>query len=294
MPDDVSNGPACPICGDFRHADFRHKDSRRLLICRQCRHIFWESMPSGEVLRDYYSHAYTPSHNQLELQSSNRSYYNNHLGELVRASGSAAPQLVLADYGCSFPVLLEEAGKMGFAGLIGIEEDTGATDYGRRSGITMVGMTEFAETVAPGSIDIIRFSHVLEHLLDPVGTLGKAAEKLRPGGLLYITQPSFPVFVADEPYPLELADCVWPEHLHYFSPCSLWTMVKRAGFKVRRLFTHQNCEQVFGRVAPHLDLAYSAETLLPLASLGDAHFGRWANYPVFTGENSVLYAGLDA
>lgn len=98
------------------------------------------------------------------------------------------------DFGCSFPYLLTEAKKSGFAELVGIDSDVHARRMGKENGITMLGPEHLDTGISDCSIDIVRFSHVLEHLIDPVGTLVKTVEKLRERALVYITQPSFPVF----------------------------------------------------------------------------------------------------
>lgn len=46
----------------------------------------------------------------------------------------------------------------------------------------------------PGEFDLIRLSHVLEHLNDPVGYLGQIAGWLGPGGSLYVDVPNIETY----------------------------------------------------------------------------------------------------
>ncbi len=46
----------------------------------------------------------------------------------------------------------------------------------------------------PGRFDVIRLSHVLEHLNDPVGYLGQIAGWLAPGGTLYVAVPNIETY----------------------------------------------------------------------------------------------------
>ena len=115
-----------------------------------------------------------------------------------------------------------------------------------------------------------------------------ASKKLRAGGILYITQPGFPVFrprQADH----RVKDSVFPTHLHFFSPISLLKMVRGFGLRVEKLFTVTNCEEVYGELEHLLDLKYARKQLRDVADKGEPARGKHANYPFYTGENSGLY-----
>lgn len=129
----------------------------------------------------------------------------------------------------------------------------------------------------------------LEHSTDPVSVLSKIFPKLCPGGLLYITQPNFPVFRFGASAH-DLKDTVYPEHLHFFPPLSLMRMVCRLELQVHRFFTHQNEEAVFAQFRDMLDAEYAEARLEQYQTKGDSFYPALANYPYYAGENSVLYA----
>jgi hypothetical protein len=279
----------CTICGGSEMYFFQCIGDHTLLICGGCRHISWSAMPTADKLREYYETRYTTDHRQLEIQRRNKKYYLRHLRELLTIADRNPEDVVIADYGCSFPVLLEAASTLGFRKTIGIEHDHGACKYGSDRGIDMFQPGAFPRNVPNDSIDIFRFSHSLEHLRTPMEDLLIAHGKMRKGGLIHITQPSYPPF-AVEPCGEVLRDVHWPEHLHYFSSFSLVAAVQRAGFKVIRFFTHQNADSEIARFTPYIDYEFATRALSDVEELGDLHFGRLNNYPVFCGENSVLYA----
>lgn len=268
---------------------FQRIDDHTLLICGECRHICWSVMPTADELRDFYETRYTSGHSQFEIQQQNRNYYLRHLQELLLISDRDPKDVVIADFGCSFPVLLEVASTLGFRKTVGIEPDQSACKYGSSHGIDMFHPQEFSQVMPSDSIDIFRFSHSIEHLMNPIKVLLIANGKLRKGGLIHITQPSYPVF-APEPCGERLRDAQWPDHLHFFSSYSLVLAVQRAGFKVIRFFTHHSADIEIARFAPYIDFAFATRVLTEVEGLGDQHFGRLNNYPVFCGENSVLYA----
>lgn len=279
----------CPICKNSTcqvYDDSRHPS---LLICADCRHIYWNSMPEVGELVSFYDSEYTTSHQQRYIQAGNRDYYRSHVEELALLVGKSRSEIYFSDFGCSYPVLLEEAQKLGIGRVLGVDLDEASRAYGLARGISMMTPTEFLSQVPQSTLDVIRFSHVLEHLIDPVETLVSAVEKLAPGGLLYITQPSFPVFRPMKlNYPVK--DSVYPNHLHFFSPISLSRMLRFVPVKVFKFFTVENADQTHAACSAMLDLSYSEQQLNIWKDFGELGRGSNSNYPIYCGENSALYA----
>lgn len=275
----------CPICSTDDPVHFQNVAARELMICRDCRHIFWATMPSPEVMASYYASAYTEAHDQASIQASARDYYGRHLLELAEQAGKPVSQLHIVDVGCSIPEFLHVAREAG-ASTVGVDHSEQAEESGVRFGVPVLTPEKFLSTVPCQSIDILRFSHTLEHLIDPVRALREYTSKLRTGGLLYITQPSFPMLRAD-PSTIQLEDAAWPEHLHFFSPSSLCRMVESAGFSITKLFTSDDTERRALKYHDHLD-SLRADQLERYP--GDPFFGEMNNAPYYFGANVTLYA----
>jgi hypothetical protein len=122
-----------------------------------------------------------------------------------------------------------------------------------------------------------------------MAVLRSLTPKVRSGGLIYITQPNFPVFRPRRSNH-DLLDTVYPEHLHFFSALSLIEMVSRLSLCVIRFFSHQKEAEVVSKYREMIDLDYARERLAAYASRGDVNFPDYANYPYYAGENSVLHA----
>ncbi len=259
------------------------------MICSRCRHIFWDHIPSVNDLYEYYEDRYSDEHSQLNIQEENLEYYRNHIRELLSYLNLSASDVAIVDFGCSFPFLLIEARRSGFSDTVGVELDRNACEFGARNGVSMLSPEEFLSNVPDESVGIIRFSHTLEHLTDPVSVLCETTKKLRSGGLAYITQPSYPVF-AYAASVMDIEDSIYPEHLHFFSPISLARLVSQAGLTLARFFTHTEENAVLTKYLRHLDTAYSAAQLRGINHTGDLFFGEKANYPFYAGRNSVAYA----
>ncbi|HUQ91790.1 MAG TPA: class I SAM-dependent methyltransferase [Bryobacteraceae bacterium] len=277
----------CPVCDDAGSAEFGTKEGRKLRICEKCRHIRWEVFPTADDLAAYYREQYTLRHAQARIQDDARSYYSGHAAHLFQLAARPAAQVVIIDYGCSFPVFLEEAKKLGVRRAIGVDY---STQIPRDTGVEIVSPGDLKD-IPQGIVDIVRFSHTLEHTVDPVCTLKQMTGMLRKGGLVYITQPNFPV-MAIAGNEVELKDSVYPEHLHFFSPLSLAALAVRCGLRIHQIFSHQNEQGVLEKYEGRLDLDYSRKNMAPYAQHGDPAYAM-GSYPQYAGENSVLYAYKD-
>jgi 2-polyprenyl-3-methyl-5-hydroxy-6-metoxy-1,4-benzoquinol methylase len=278
----------CPICESAGNTEFFLKEDRPLLICRNCRHVWWRDLPSETELSDYYRTRYTQAHSQETIQAQAREYYRNHLCELAAIVNRRPQEARLMDYGCSIPVLAHEAVKLSFSGVLGVDWAEEAKEWGRTWGVEVLTPSELG-SIPDQSIDIVRLSHTIEHSVEPMAVLRSLTPKVRSGGLIYITQPNFPVFRPRRSNH-DLLDTVYPEHLHFFSALSLIEMVSRLSLCVIRFFSHQKEAEVVSKYREMIDLDYARERLAAYASRGDVNFPDYANYPYYAGENSVLHA----
>lgn len=78
-----------------------------------------------------------------------------------------------------------------------------------------------------GRYDAVSFNKVLEHVLDPVAMLEKAARHLEPKGFIYVEVPDGEAAAAEGPGREEF----FIEHHHVFSPESVHLMARNAGLQ---------------------------------------------------------------
>lgn len=275
--------PLCSIC-QSKLQSFPVGGLRPLLICEECRHITWSHYPAKRELAEYYERVYGRSHDQRALQEGHVNYYRDHLAFLA---GYIAldRKISLLDYGSAWPILLQVAQSNDcFGSLYGVEHDAEACEFGRDNGINMLHPEQFNTVINNEAIDVIRFSHVLEHLLDPVTVLADAARKLAKGGIIYVTQPNFPLMQVERP-PHFLADAVYPEHLHFFTPLSLYKALTQSGLAVIEMGAHQNCDRQINDYGLSVDFNYTVVATEQLRGLTPDYFDQRGGYPFFLGEN---------
>lgn len=274
----------CPICKGCETRPFTIKEGRTLRICAGCRHIWFEQMPTPGELSAYYAAEYSGTHGQQSLQESEAAYYRAHAKEL---RDFVDRPFAIADVGCSIPVFLREAGDES-SRRIGVELASEAHVIGKDWGIEMMSPEDFLATVPDESLDVLRYSHVLEHHIDPLETLAKQVGKVREGGLVYITQPNFPVF-RPETATVDLHDSVWPSHLHFFSPLSVGVLLERVGIKLERFLTHSRERDSMRDYSPFIDFLTAADRLDGLKDI-TVEYGMFTGWPYYAGQNVGCFA----
>ena len=130
--------------------------------------------------------------------------------------------------------------------------------------------------------------HIRWNTIDPVSTLAAQVRKVRPGGLVYVTQPSFLVFRFQESE-IFLHDCVYPAHLHYFSPISALKLLNTTGLELIKFFSVTDTESGRARYASLIDRAYADMQLIKTKELGEPARGELNKYPWFTGLDATIY-----
>lgn len=115
----------------------------------------------------------------------------------------------------------------------GVEPDPRAVNVARGRGLDVHAGTaeELPDPVRQETYDLIVFSHVLEHTLDPVRALRNAADLLAPGALLSCEVPN------NECRGMQRMGQAWrwldaPRHLNFFTEASLRACAQAAGLQV--------------------------------------------------------------
>lgn len=117
--------------------------------------------------------------------------------------------------------------------VIGIEPDAAAAERAR----TLLDGSEIHVGILsdvsfePASFDMILVSHVLEHVHNPLETLRRIFDLLKPGGFLLILVPNFNCVER------KLTNQNWeqmdmPRHLYFYEPKTLRRYLEETGFRV--------------------------------------------------------------
>jgi SAM-dependent methyltransferase len=135
------------------------------------------------------------------------------------------------DIACNDGSLLNEFKNLGCE-VVGVDPAKNLRHFTEELGIHVhVGMWDEAAVEAVGQFDIITAFNVLAHTADPQGFLNDCFNSMKSGARLWI-QTSQVEWLDNQEF-----DCVYHEHVSYFSKESMERLAKRCGFVVESMKT---------------------------------------------------------
>ncbi len=181
-------GAVCDLCRSDRHAvpvlqagDYEYGVAGGFTLsrCTACDLYYQTPRPAREVIPGYYPPSYAVYGDDPVVGWLFRLTYWLDARRVARLIG---PRGRVLEVGCGAGgalTALERAGKWEVCGL---ELDAEAARQAARRGFN-VRQGDLVDTdFPPESFDLIRMGHVIEHVRDPIATLRRAWELLRPGG----------------------------------------------------------------------------------------------------------------
>ena len=181
-----------------------------------------------ESLHEFYLNQYRKEHDydhkeQMFARGIRRGkYIIDYLGELKIYDAK------VIEIGCGYGGILDCFRGKG-ADIVGVDVDHNVEEFVLSKDIDIyIGTIEsFVEERKVEKVDIIILSHVLEHVVDPVGFLQIVRVLLNNKGIIYLEVPGI-----DNPRVRKNNLGVQPGHLFYFNKKSLLNVCTRAGFEV--------------------------------------------------------------
>ncbi len=150
------------------------------------------------------------------------------------------PKARIVDIGCGGGVLLGQLKELGFD-VVGVERSAHTLTLSGQPTYVLEGSAEsLPDSLRLGSYDGVVFSHVLEHLCDPIAALRTAAALLKPAGLLFCEVPNNESLIARQSG-LSWENLDIPRHLNFFNESSLVALAQSAGLEVSRTYFSGYC-----------------------------------------------------
>ncbi|MGE5727362.1 MAG: class I SAM-dependent methyltransferase [Gemmatimonas sp.] len=230
----------CCMCGQYDAVpvavgeDFEYHTSQETFLalrCKRCDVIYLSPRPTADSLPCIYPanyHAFNFSAARFGFAYKARSWIDKR--RVLEAAHGLGETARILDVGCGdgFHLrLLRKYGRPGWR-LEGVDADPRAVAAARNSGLD-VHLGDVHEIDLPlSSYDLILLIMTVEHLADPLDTLRRIRELLRPGGrLLLITDNTstlhFKVFGRRH-----WGGFHFPRHWNLFDPSSLRALIARA------------------------------------------------------------------
>tara|TARA_Y100001934_G_C12336451_1_gene767852 strand:- start:829 stop:1818 length:990 start_codon:yes stop_codon:yes gene_type:complete len=232
----------CPACekSDSKHAFQKNKIN--YVNCNNCSTMYVNPRPTEKILNYCYSH------------SDVYEYWNKSIfpaSEDVRKEKIFIPRLnriqkfcekynvdknLLIEVGAGYGTFSEVVNeKKTFKKVIAIEPSPESVNSCKSKGIEVIN--DFIENVNLDNhiVNVIASFEVIEHLFSPINFIKECFRILSPGGLLVLTCPNIHGF--DIGILQDKSQSVDHEHLNYFNPFSLKTLVEKCGFTTLEVLT---------------------------------------------------------
>lgn len=217
----------CYLCNSNRLKPLQCYHATGLVKCGNCGFVFSRWIPSNESLVEFYNNY--PEYQHWNEITSQR--YRN----LITSFEKYRQTNNFLEVGSGEGFFLDAAQAQKW-NAFGTEFIDRFIERCRQRGITMHRGKLDVSNYTSGSMDIIAWIEVIEHINDPVTELKKFHRLLRKGGIVYVTTPNFNSLAR-----LILKDKLnlisYPNHLAYYTASTLQYVFEQNGFKKIRLET---------------------------------------------------------
>ncbi len=225
----------CPACNRTPRCALRLTNGEWLLQCPRCLLAWWDwpaFEPAALYDESYFRGAGTSKgyDDYAALEPGLRRTARARLRRIARLLGDPPVGRRLLELGCGTGVFLSEARDAGWE-VAGVEVSAYAADQASARGLHVLAQAVEESVLPTCHYDCIALWDVLEHLREPAGVLRTLAGALRPGGVLALSTGDVTSLCA------RLCGMHWhlfnvPEHLFFYSPRALRTLLHRAGCRV--------------------------------------------------------------
>lgn len=232
----------CDLCGSKNYTEFLKTPDRNYqtgdycyVQCKNCKLVWLTPRPVGKELAKHYPDNYRPYKKYPKT---------NNLQKLIRfliKKNKFVAKILIADQLFFWPKskILDVGPGSGFYlhilkewgwDVTGLELNPKAVRMVKDSGFSEIYQGDMSShNFKKNSFDVVRYSHVMEHVPSPKEELQMVKGVLKKGGKIFIIVPNIDSFFykifKDYWYPLEA-----PRHFYQFSPTTISKLLKKSGF----------------------------------------------------------------
>jgi SAM-dependent methyltransferase len=278
--------PNCLVCGaETRHRFDAVADGFAVFACDACGSArTWPALDDRQIAA-WYPQAYYGNRNvrfNPLFERLTRWFRRRRVGVMRRLT---TPGAVL-DVGCGRGFTLRFLADAGYRAT-GVELSADAARHAREVlGLDVRTGDFLSQSFDAGQFDAVIFWHSLEHIADPLAALDRAAEILKPGGLLVVAVPNFDSIQA------RVAGREWfhldvPRHYVHFSTRGLTKALRARGFRIVST-AHFSLEQnPYGWIQSLLNRVFEHDLLYSILKEPAARAHRIREYPLQTIATSI-------
>lgn len=197
------------------------------VVCQSCGFVYQDRMMDAGEMAELYGGRYREVEPPSSYLDQNRAVAMEIFSWITAHTGLRGPGPSVLDIGCATGMFLRPFVQTGWQ-AVGLDSGSSWIEYGRRAFGLDLRDEFFTAASFPGrTFDLILFSHVLEHVLDPAPVLAAIREKLADGGYLFLGTPDV-LSPKRKLYP----GLFGGDHVRLFSPRTLAAYLQRHGFRI--------------------------------------------------------------
>lgn len=225
----------CDLCGASDFELLSQLDRRRqplvTEVCRKCGLVSHQTIPTEEELAEFYATDYRREYHGEVTPSSRRVMraWRNGQRILRRVTPFLSPRSRVLEVGAGIGCTVKAFEQQGHDAS-GIEPNDGFQAYSRERLRADVSKAYLFDLPPQPENDLVLLVHVIEHFRSPRAALDHLHKLIRPGGLLYVECPNLGAIATRE-------NTFHFAHIHNFTPTTLATMARFAGFECVHWFS---------------------------------------------------------
>mgnify|MGYP000218130830 FL=1 len=231
--------PVCTCCDTtvlFNYCTQLFDDSPaggrfELVACDDCAFIYYDSPTTQAQWNEFYANHYFIQFYKVRESDIQQKKLLEKSSNFIISAG-LKPNDVIADVGCGPGHLLTAIKQKGFENVEGVEVCQDFFPELESRGITAIDGVSEALPYQNGVLDVVCYSHIIEHLLEPTKTVSEANRVLKEGGKVYVELPDIEHYDAVEGvHPLN--QFIF-EHINHFDLEHLTLLFSQSGFVLEK------------------------------------------------------------
>lgn len=284
----------CPVCEGREGSalvqlcyalfdDLKMSGHKTLVQCNTCGMLYDDVHFSENQLREYYRrnehYAVSSMGGSGSVTKDNEARYNRIISLLEPDSNG-----MIIDFGCGQGGFISRCLQYGLK-AVGIESSTKSREIAQKAGLHVYeSVDDFVAKNAECKIQAVVFSHVLEHLINPMGIL-RVFAKFANGALVYIEVPDAGSYLS--PSAVRWQEMYF-EHLSHFCERYITEFSRRSSIEIKKqgeipfskLQKDIRCRFVLGRVA-------DTQKPIEIPAFSDYEYGPMSQIPFVSVESVV-------
>jgi SAM-dependent methyltransferase len=224
---------SCALCGAIERTHLIDKDGYPIARCRSCGLVQVDVELGRDELEGIYGEDFFTEEELFHDYVAQRGIRVESGTKLAEVLVGLVPSGKLLDVGSAAGFFLEAASR--HYDVTGVEFSPFAAEYARGEFGHRVLTGDVTEVGLEGEqFDVVTMWATIEHMADPLAAVRAVASLTRPGGLFVLS-------TGDVTGPLARRDLHgWnlmlpPYHLFFFSPQTIDLLLRKAGFRLRRI-----------------------------------------------------------